>query len=1564
MASSSLTKVYSRTVIAEEEDEGLDVAEVGEGIVEEGLEWCLIFAGVWKPVHKVSIEMLESNLFLFKFYHEMDMKRVVDDGPWTFEQNLLITKRLVILSFLYGYATEKIGENIGNFVGRFVACDLNPVKGTGTKSFRIRASLDNPVPKEFLPYGTCMRVENRKPRVNTGDQWLRPTSPSRVTYEDDDVEVEDLNGRLEENLVITNHNIDLNLNTSKGRRKVGQTSDSSSLIAGKNLNSNYLTDLSLAGKILGEGDELTLDSKRKRLEAGLAEGFGGIGPDFQKEAMIIDPKIDSVGRSGGLVLFWKGSFDVEIISSCASFIDVVVSNGEGGRWRLTGYYGFPERHRRRDSWQLLKDLSSQSHLPWCILGDFNDLLCRDEKRGGRGQPMWMINGFRETILECGLIDIGAKGHKFTWERGRGTNGWIEERLDRVLCNNDWKEMFSSAEVCNLSVSTSDHKPILTTLARRLNCRMKKRFKSWGGLPGDSLSVCISKTSKALESWSGNRLPNFSKMIEAKKLQIDRLQGRRDENSMNNYIQSTEELHSLLEEEEEETYWRQRAKSFWMKAGDSNSKFFHSAASVRKRRNRLLKLRDDDGNWKHSEEEINDTLRKYFVNLFVGNGSNPELVEFDVDNTVTDDQNESLVQPITEEEVRRAAFSMHNEKAPGPDGLNPAFYKRYWSIVGADVVLMCMKFMETGKLEVGLNDTCITLIPKSNDPEFVTDLRPISLCNVAYKILSKVLANRMKHLMPCIISDTQSAFVEGRLITDNFLVAYEIGHFLKRKRRGKLGVAALKIDMSKAYDRFEWGFVRIMLLKMGFTIRWVDLLIECVSTVWYVAIGDSFSGDPIVPIRGLRQGDPLSPYLFTVCAEGLSRLLAMEERRGRLHGVSICRGSPAVSHLLFADDCYFFFRASNEEAEVIKSVLGSYESMSGKKVNLHKTSILLSRNVVEELKCGICEVLGVVEVDNHGKYLGLPSLVGRNKREIFNFIKDKVWHRVKGWSSKALSRGGKEILLKTVAQSIPNYVMNVFLIPLDLCGELERMMNSFWWGRNREEKKGICWASWDRLCKTKKFGGMGFKKIHDFNIAMLSRQAWRLINNGNCLMSKVFKAKYFPYSSFLQAKLGSNPSYVWRSIWSTQKVMVEGVRVCIGDGHNTEVWKDPWILNEESGYLETNALPHLEGCKVWQLFQSDKKAWDEEILGDLFFVSDQMSIKSIPLSVRDRQDSWVWIFDKKKRFSVKSVYRRLRGEVEADYPVSNDFNWNILWNLQVPLHVRSFIWRVASGFLPTVDALARKCVFVNSVCQVCCGYNESVEHLLFQCEYAVKCWSLVKIHGLVGKELSIKVWCRMWLEDLRKEEKELVAMVCWRIWLNRNNVVWGKAGLETADLVNMASQQLCSWKRARKEVDDCVDVLGENGDGLVVWKCPAERCLKANVDAAIFSSLNSAAIGVVVRDDRGDIIRARQVKFVGKFDPRTDELMGIREALSWLKGWENVTVESDAMDVILDIRNPSRVPGDLLVEDCVFLAKQLPNVSFVYVRRSANQAAHLLARNACSLSGYRDWFSNYPKFLLL
>ena len=292
---------------------------------------------------------------------------------------------------------------------------------------------------------------------------------------------------------------------------------------------------------------------------------------------------------------------------------------------------------------------------------------------------------------------------------------------------------------------------------------------------------------------------------------------------------------------------------WHSSGDLNTKFYHALTKQRRVRNKIVGLHDEMGNWITDENGIEKLAVDYFESLF----RTTTLTDFDnfledIAPSISPHMNQVLLRVATEDEVQRALFMMYPEKAPGPDGMTALFFQHAWHVIKKDVIEMVNNFLATGVLDPRLNITNICMIPKVEMPTRMTKLRPISLCNVGYKIISKVLCQRLKSCLPRLILETQSSFVESRLILDNILIAHEMFHGLRTNKSCQNKFMTIKTDMSKAYDRIEWSFIEALLQKMGFDPRWINLMLECISSVQYMVLLNGQPQGHLIPQRGLRQ----------------------------------------------------------------------------------------------------------------------------------------------------------------------------------------------------------------------------------------------------------------------------------------------------------------------------------------------------------------------------------------------------------------------------------------------------------------------------------------------------------------------------------------------------------------------------------------------------------------------------------------------------------------------------------------------------------------------------------------
>jgi hypothetical protein len=363
--------------------------------------------------------------------------------------------------------------------------------------------------------------------------------------------------------------------------------------------------------------------------------------------------------------------------------------------------------------------------------------------------------------------------------------------------------------------------------------------------GSKIEGCIT----ALKKWRRTTKNNLQVSISKLQRRLLQLQSREDRTANLEVKKIQTDLQGLLDEEE--VWWRQRAKEDWLKMGDRNTKYYHACVHAKRKRNWVEMIIDEHGQRWEKSEDVGEAFVSYFTDLFTMgpvHDSSPCLVH--LRSCVSDSMNMELLQDFTTEEVESALFQMAPLKASGLDSLNACFYQTNWPILKDEVCQGVLDIMNNGMMPEGLNMTHVTLIPKLKNPIRVTEFRPISLCNVLYKIISKVLANRLKKILPLIISPTQSAFIPGRLISDNVLVAYETLHTMHTGMKGKKGFMAVKLDMSKAYDRVEWNFLEAVMEKMGFNDRWISLIMMCVKSVNYSILVNGTPYGFITASRGI------------------------------------------------------------------------------------------------------------------------------------------------------------------------------------------------------------------------------------------------------------------------------------------------------------------------------------------------------------------------------------------------------------------------------------------------------------------------------------------------------------------------------------------------------------------------------------------------------------------------------------------------------------------------------------------------------------------------------------------
>ncbi|XP_020549550.1 uncharacterized protein LOC105161808 [Sesamum indicum] len=338
------------------------------------------------------------------------------------------------------------------------------------------------------------------------------------------------------------------------------------------------------------------------------------------------------------------------------------------------------------------------------------------------------------------------------------------------------------------------------------------------------------------------------------------------------------------------------------------------------------------------------------------------------------------------------------------------------------------------------------------------------------------------------------------------------------------------------------------------------------------------------------------------------------------------------------------------------------------------------NTFNETQAELARILGVRVVAKHEKYLGLPTLVGRSKREVFQSIKDKVWARLQRWRYKNLSQASKLVLLKSVVQTLPRFVMNCFLVPTIICCEFEGMMADFLW--HNKEARRVHWISWDKLRVRKEEGGLGLWKLGAFNQAMLAKQLWRIISNPNALLCRILKDKYFPHTDVDPSSMDVPGNHCFESLH--------------------------------------------EDATVDRLLDATGE-WNEILICEVFGSEDAGVILGIARSEGSPNQLWLH-FEKNEIYSVRRAYRLIWDEVVPNLQISRtglktykSEGWDFIWYVITPPKVRLFAWRVCRNALPTTSNLASGRLIIDGICPWCGDEGEDLLHILLRCHFVRLIW---------------------------------------------------------------------------------------------------------------------------------------------------------------------------------------------------------------------------------------------------
>ncbi|GKV49436.1 hypothetical protein SLEP1_g56186 [Rubroshorea leprosula] len=575
--------------------------------------------------------------------------------------------------------------------------------------------------------------------------------------------------------------------------------------------------------------------------------------------------------------------------------------------------------------------------------------------------------------------------------------------------------------------------------------------------------------------------------------------------------------------------------------------------------------------------------------------------------ISEEKKEWLERPFSTEEIEEGLRCCERTKAPSPDGYNFNFLKFAWNILKEDFVSFFNEFHRNGRLVRGLNSSFLTLIPKKHNPTELKDYRPISLIGCVYKLLAKVLANRLKAVMSEIISETQSTFLGGRQLADSVLALNEVVDEIKKSKQKAF---VFKADFAKAYDCVDWAFLDWMMGRFGFGSRWRGWIMECLSIAKVSVLVNGSSTEEFEIGKGLRQGDPLSPFLFLMVGEGLHGLLRKSESEGLFRGVEIGKRGLVL--------------------------------MSGLRINFGKSNVYgfnVSTRWLNGMACSLRCGVGKTPF----LYLGLPVGGKFGSKKLWEPVVNKFRAKLAIWKSASLSFGGRITLLNSVLSALPIFYMSLFLIPSSVVSELVKIQRGFLWGGVELNRK-IPWVKWDIVCGNKAQGGLGVSDLRRKNWALLGKWWFRFGDGVGGLWKRVVRDKYYEGRCEVDITVIDNlkVSKLWKDIISIggksvrlRNMLGNGFRGEVGCGSRMGFWREKWVgdkslrdLCPRLYALATNKegsvsdMGQWEGDRwqwnmAWRKGRMGRKKDEEEVL---WGVVDCVHLK------KGKEDVWTWEHD--------------------------------------------------------------------------------------------------------------------------------------------------------------------------------------------------------------------------------------------------------------------------------------------------------------------------------------------------
>jgi ribonuclease HI len=509
-------------------------------------------------------------------------------------------------------------------------------------------------------------------------------------------------------------------------------------------------------------------------------------------------------------------------------------------------------------------------------------------------------------------------------------------------------------------------------------------------------------------------------------------------------------------------------------------------------------------------------------------------------------------------------------------------------------------------------------------------------------------------------------------------------------------------------------------------------------------------------------------------------------------------------------------------------------------------------------------------------------------------------------------------------------------------------------------------SWSKMGRGKERGGLGFRDLEIFNLALLAKQGWRLLQYPDTLVATIFREKYYPNGSFLESSLGWKPSYVWRSIRNSIPVLKEGLVWRVGDGASIRIWEDRWIPTPGSHLVQSPVRALPSDAKVCALLDPDTNWWNTSMVQSIFNEEEAHVICGMAVCPRRRKDHLVWAGTKHGDYTVRSAYHMVQENGIRDSGSCSNAQdmavlWKQIWKIQCARVVKTFLWQACTNILPTKELLFKRHITADPLCPICGLVTETISHILWSCPSAKDVWMECspKVHKCTSDAVDFIHVLENMMERVDADQMHLFVTVARQLWLRRNAVVFGGAMVAPSDLV----------RRAREQFEAVCDAVVTPIPAIVasslltVWQPPPVGHVKINWDASISKQHHKMGVGIVVRDHAGKalVMACATKEFVN--NPTMAEAVGAWLAVDLAKRLDlrNVLLEGDALEVVEAITKEGNcwtVYGQV-VNDIKEELRTWQGWAFQHVSRRANGVAHQLAQLPFMHGVGREWRAEFP-----